>query len=149
LNPLLNGEDLLGSLYFPEDGRGSATDTTVSLARGAGSRGVRILENVTVTDVMSSHGRVCGVRTTGGDIEAEYVVNATGTWGREFGELAGVAVPLQALGHSYVVTEAIEGLPRSLPTIKSGDDYSYVKDEAGALMVGFFEPGSYAWASRG
>ena len=149
LHPLLSSDGLHGSLYFPEDGRGSATDTTISLARGATSRGVRIMENVTVTDVMTSGDRVTGVRTSAGEIEAEYVVNATGMWGREFGALAGVDVPLQALGHYYVVTEAIEGLPRNLPTIKSGDEYSYVKDEAGALMVGFFEPGSYAWASRG
>ncbi|ABL80168.1 MULTISPECIES: FAD-dependent oxidoreductase [unclassified Nocardioides] len=149
LHPLLNSDGLYGSLYFPEDGRGSATDTTIALARGATSRGVRIIENVAVAGVMTAGDRVRGVRTTAGDIEAEYVVNATGMWGREFGEIAGVDVPLQALAHYYVVTEAIKDLPRNLPTIKSGDEYSYVKDEAGALMVGFFEPGSYAWASRG
>jgi glycine cleavage system T protein len=149
LHPLLSHEGLHGSLYFPEDGRGSATDTTISLARGATQRGVRVVEGVTVTGVTTANGRVTGVSTTAGDIDAEYVVNAAGMWGREFGQLAGVDVPLQALAHYYVVTDAIEGLPRNLPTIKSGDEYSYVKDEAGALMVGFFEPGSYAWASEG
>ncbi|WP_395656535.1 FAD-dependent oxidoreductase [Nocardioides sp.] len=149
LHPLLNPEGLYGSLYFPKDGRGSATDTTISLARGATQRGARVVEGVTVTGITSSGHRVTGVRTTAGDIEAEYVVNATGMWGREFGALAGVNVPLQALAHYYIVTEAIEGLPRNLPTVKSGDEYSYVKDEAGALMVGFFEPGSYAWAGDG
>ncbi|GAA1955462.1 FAD-dependent oxidoreductase [Nocardioides panacihumi] len=149
LHPLLSADGLHGSLYFPKDGRGSSTDTTMSLARGATSRGVRIIEGVGVEDVLTSNGRVTGVRTAEGDIEAEYVVNATGMWGREFGAKAGVDVPLQALAHYYVVTEAIEGLPRNLPTVKSGDEYSYVKDEAGALMVGFFEPGSYAWGSRG
>lgn len=149
LNPLLNPEGLYGGLYFPRDGRGSATDTTISLARGATARGARVVEGVQVLDVITSADRVTGVRTSKGDIEAEVVVNATGMWGREFGAKAGVEVPLQALAHYYVVTEAIEGLPRNLPTVKSGDEYSYVKDEAGALMVGFFEPGSYAWASEG
>ncbi len=149
LHPLLNPEGIHGSLYFPEDGRGSATDTTIALARGATQRGAKVLEGVTVTDVIVENGTVRGVRTSAGDIEAEYVVNATGMWGREFAAKAGVDVPLQALAHYYVVTEAIEGLPRNLPTIKSGDEHSYVKDEAGALMVGFFEPGSYPWGSRG
>jgi 4-methylaminobutanoate oxidase (formaldehyde-forming) len=149
LHPLLNPEGIRGSLYFPDDGRGSATDTTISLGRGATQRGVKILEGVTVTDVRTSAGRVTGVSTTAGDIEAEYVVNATGMWGREFAAKAGVDVPLQALAHYYIVTEAIPGLQRNLPTVKSGDEYSYVKDEAGALMVGFFEPGSYPWGSRG
>lgn len=148
LHPLLNPDGLHGSLHFPRDGRGSATDTTISLARGASQRGVRVLEGVTVTGVTTQSGRVTGVSTSEGDIEAEYVVNATGMWGREFGALAGVDVPLQALAHYYVVTDAINDLPRNLPTVKSGDEYAYVKDEAGALMVGFFEPGSYPWATR-
>lgn len=143
MHPLLNPEGVLGGLHFPEDVRGSATDTTISLARGATSRGVQILEGVTATGVTTEHGRVTGVTTCDGDIEAEYVVNAAGMWAAGLGAQAGVTVPLQALAHYYVVTETIEGLPRNLPTIKSGDDYTYVKDEAGALMVGFFEYGSY------
>ena len=53
-----------------------------------------------------------------GSIEAEYVISR-GMWGREIAALAGVHVPLQALAHYYVVTEAIPGLARGLPTIKS------------------------------
>src|SRR5262249_16680572 len=75
--------------------------------------------------------------------------NATGMWAREFGAKAGVKVPLQALAHYYIVTEAIPGLAPDLPTIKSAPDYSYVKNEGAGLMVGFFEPGSYPWASAG
>ena len=149
LYPLLNPEGLRGGLYFPRDGRGSATDTTTALARGATQLGATIIEGVTVTDVEVTQGRATGVRTSAGDIEAEFVVNAAGMWGREFGAKAGVDVPLQALAHYYVVTEAIPELPRNLPTIKSGDDFSYIKDEAGAVMVGFFEPGSYTFGSRG
>jgi 4-methylaminobutanoate oxidase (formaldehyde-forming) len=148
LHPLLNPEGIYGSLFYPYEGRGSATDTTISLARGASQRGVQVIEHVTVTDVKTKGRKVTGVVTTSGDIEADYVVNATGMWGRELGELAGVQVPLQALAHYYIVTEGIDNLPRNLPTIKSADDCSYVKDEAGALLVGFFEPDSYVWASK-
>ena len=149
LHPLINGDGLHGSLYFPRDGRGNATDTTISLARGASQRGVTVVEGVRVLDVLTHGDRVTGVRTADGDIDAEFVVNATGMWGREFAAQVGVAVPLQALAHYYVVTEPIEGLQRNLPTVKCGDDYSYLKDDGGSLMVGFFEPGSYPWASDG
>ena len=149
LHPLLNPDGVYGSLFYPYEGRGSATDTTISLARGATQRGAQVIEQVTVTGVLTNKNKVVGVTTTAGDIKAQYVVNATGMWGREFGELAGVQIPLQALAHYYIVTEGIENLPRNLPTIKSADDCSYVKDEAGALLVGFFEPDSYAWASKG
>ena len=149
LFPPLYAGDLAGAVYYPDDGRGNATDTTMALAGGARQHGVRILENTPVTGVTRRDGRVTGVTTEDGDIEAEYVVAATGMWGREFGALAGVGIPLQALAHYYVVTEPIPGLPPGLPTIKTAPDFAYVRNEGAGLMVGFFEPGSYPWASRG
>ena len=149
LFPPLYAGDLAGAVYYPDDGRGNATDITMALAAGARQHGVRILENTTVTGVTRHDGRVTGVTTEHGDIEAEYVVAAAGMWGREFGALAGVGIPLQALAHYYVITEPIPGLPPGLPTIKSAPDFAYVKNEGAGLMVGFFEPGSYPWASRG
>jgi glycine cleavage system T protein len=149
LFPLLDPTGLVGALHYPQDGRGNATDTTMSLAKGARMGGAQIFEHTLVTDVVESNGRVTGVTTDRGEIEAEYIVNCTGMWGREFGELSGVRLPLQALAHYYIVTEDIPDLPTDLPTIKSPDDWSYVKDDAGKLMVGFFEPGSTPWMSRG
>ena len=149
LFPPLYAGDLVGAVHYPDDGRGNATDTTMALAAGARQLGVTILENTTVTGVRRRGNQLTGVSTTAGDIEAEYVVNTTGMWGREFGALAGVQVPLQALAHYYIVTEPIPGLPPGLPTIKTAPEYAYVKNEGAGLMVGFFEPGSYPWSSRG
>lgn len=149
LHPYFNPEGILGGLWFPGDGRGNATDTTMSLIRGAQQGGAKIFERTPVTGTIVQNGRVTGVTTYSATIEAEYVVNCTGMWGREFAAQIGVEVPLQALAHYYVVTDEIPGLQKNLPTVKSGEDHSYLKDEVSALMVGFFEPGSYAWASRG
>lgn len=150
LFPLLDPKGIVGGLYFPEDGRGNATDSTMSLARGARLGGARIVEHCPVAEVITTQGRVSGVRTADGqEVETEYVVNCTGMWGRELAARAGVHLPLQALHHYYVITDEVPDLPRDMPTIKSPDDYSYVKDEAGKLMVGFFEPGSTPWAARG
>jgi glycine cleavage system aminomethyltransferase T/glycine/D-amino acid oxidase-like deaminating enzyme len=149
LFPLLDVTGLVGALHFPGDGRGNASDTTMSLARGARLGGATVLEGVEVDDVLVSAGRAIGVRTTEGDVEAEYVVNCSGMWGRELALRSGIHLPLQALHHYYVVTQDVAGLPANMPTLKSGDDYSYVKDDAGKLMVGFFEPGSAPWASKG
>ena len=84
LFPLLYAGDLAGAVYYPDDGRGNATDTTMALAGGIRQLGGQILENVLVTGVTQQDGRVTGVATADGPIEAEYVVNATGMWGREF-----------------------------------------------------------------
>ena len=115
LFPPLYAGDLAGAVYYPDDGRGNATDTTMALAAGARQHGVRIVENTKVTGVTRRDGRVTGVTTEHGDIEAEYVVAATGMWGREFGALAGVGIPLQALAHYYVITEPI---PAFLPACR-------------------------------
>lgn len=148
--PLLDPTDVLGGLYFPGDGVANATDTTLSLAAGARMGGAQIFENTPVTAVTQAGGRVTGVTTDRGDIEAEYVVNCTGMWGREFGALSGVRLPLQATEHFYIVTAPIPGLPRELPVLKSYDDWCYVKRESGdKLMVGFFEPGGSPWALDG
>ncbi|MGH3125750.1 MAG: NAD(P)/FAD-dependent oxidoreductase, partial [Streptosporangiaceae bacterium] len=149
LFPPLYAGDLAGAVHYPDDGRGNATDTTMALAGGARQLGVQIAENTKVTGVTHRDGRVTGVITTAGTIEAEYVVNATGIWGREFGALPGVRIPLQALAHYYIVTEPIPSLPAGLPTIKTAPEYAYVKNEGAGLMVGFFEPGSYPWSAGG
>lgn len=149
LFPLLDPSGLRGSLHYPDEGRATATDVTMSLAAGARRRGATVREGIRVTGILHDRGRATGVRTSHGEVEAEYVVNCAGMWGREVGALAGVRHPLQALAHYYVVTGEIEGLPVHMPTLKSGDDWSYVKDDAGSLMVGFFEPGSHPWAARG
>ena len=121
----------------------------MALARGARAGGARIFEQTRVTGVTTRGGRVTGVTTDAGDIEAEVVVNCTGMWGREFGQ--GQA-SLSRCRRWPTTTWSPRRSPAcgvNLPTIKTSDDFAYVKDEAGALMVGFFEPGSYAWSSRG
>lgn len=148
--PLLDVSEVLGGMYFPDDGVANPTDTTLSLAKGARMGGARIFEDTEVTGVRIEGGRVRGVTTTRGEIETEIVVNCTGMWGRAFGERSGVSLPLQATEHFYVVTAPIEGLPSELPVLKSYDDWCYVKLEGGGkLMVGFFEPGGRPWALEG
>ena len=39
-------------------------------------------------------------------------------WGREIGAMAGVAVPLHACEHFYIVTEAMTGLSPNLPVLR-------------------------------
>ncbi len=149
LFPLLNTNGVVGGAYYPDDGRGNATDATLALANDARSAGATIIEKSPVLDIATNGRRVTGVRTDAGMIEADYVVNCTGMWGRQFGRASGVNLPLQALSHYYVVTAPIPGLDRDLPTIKSADEWGYVKNEGDGLMVGFFEPGSTPWMSDG
>ncbi len=143
--PILEESDLLGALWLPGDGTANPTDVTQSLARGARSRGVRILEGVRVVGVLTGNGAVVGVATESGPVRAEIVVNCAGQWAKAVGAMAGVTVPLHSAEHFYVVTEQIDGVQRDLPILRDPDGYTYFKEEVGGLVVGGFEPNAKPW----
>ncbi|QTL04762.1 GcvT family protein [Aquabacter sp. L1I39] len=147
--PLMDVDGLVGAVHLPGDGQTNPIDTTQALAKAARMRGARILENVKVEEILLKDGRATGVRTATSTIEAEYVVNAAGMWAHGLAAKAGVTVPLHAAEHFYIVTEAIPGLPRHLPVLRDGDACTYFKEDAGKLLVGWFEPVAKPWGMAG
>jgi heterotetrameric sarcosine oxidase gamma subunit len=149
LFPLAHTDDVLAGFYVPQDGRANPVDVTMSLAKGARMKGVKILEGVPATGVLRRGGAVTGVRTSYGDIEAEYVVNCAGMWARQLGEAAGVNIPLQAAEHYYLITEPVEGVDGSLPVLEDPASYGYFREEGGGLMLGLFETVCAPWKVDG
>jgi len=149
LYPLLRTDDLHGGLWIPGDGKANPADLTMSLAKGARNRGVKIVEDIEVTGVLTTPGRhgpqISGVRTTQGDVACEIVVNCAGQWARQFGRLAGVNVPLYSAEHFYIVTDRIEGVHPMLPVMRDPDGFIYYKEEVGGLVMGGFEPQAKPW----
>jgi 4-methylaminobutanoate oxidase (formaldehyde-forming) len=145
--PILRHDDLVGAIWLPGDGTANPVDVTASLARGARSRGVQILEETRVTGVSVRDGRVAGVVTDRGSIEADVVVNCAGQWAKAVGGMAGVNVPLHSAEHFYVVTDRIDGVHRDLPILRDPDGYTYFKEEVGGLVVGGFEPQAKPWVA--
>ncbi|MBB5868137.1 4-methylaminobutanoate oxidase (formaldehyde-forming) [Allocatelliglobosispora scoriae] len=149
LFPLAEVDDVLAGFYVADDGRVNPVDVTMSLAKGARMRGVKIIEGVAATGVLTHRGTVTGVRTPYGDIEAEYVVNCAGMWARQFGEVAGVNIPLQAAEHYYLITEPIEGVSAELPVLEDPSSYGYYREEGSGLMIGLFEAVCAPWKVDG
>lgn len=147
LYPILETEDLIGAIWLPGDGTANPVDVTASLARGARDAGVLVFEKTRVTGVTVVEGRVAGVETDAGPIEAEIVVNCAGQWAKAIGAMAGVTVPLHSAEHFYVVTEQIDGVHRELPILRDPDGYTYFKEEVGGLVVGGFEPEAKPWVA--
>jgi 4-methylaminobutanoate oxidase (formaldehyde-forming) len=149
LYPLLRTDDLQGAIWIPGDGKANPADLTMSLAKGARNRGVKIVEDVEVTGVIREDGRsgprVTGVRTAQGDVRCEILVNCAGQWARQFGALAGVNVPLYSAEHFYIVTDRIDGVHPMLPVMRDPDGYIYYKEEVGGLVMGGFEPQAKPW----
>ncbi len=143
--PLVRTDDLVGALYIPRDGQTSPVDTTMALAKGAKARGATIIENVAVTQLQAANGKITGVVTEQGEIEAEIVVLATGMWTRHLAAQIGVNVPLQPCEHFYIVTEPLEGMDANTPVLRDPGNHTYFKEETGKIMAGFFEPRGKIW----
>ncbi len=145
--PVMRVDDLVGAIWLPADGKANPTDLTFALAKGARMRGTRVVEKTRVLGILTRDGRVSGVRTDAGDIEAEIVVNCAGQWAKQVGAMAGVNVPLHSAEHFYVVTENIDGVHPDLPILRDPDGYTYFKEEVGGLVIGGFEPEAKPWVS--
>jgi 4-methylaminobutanoate oxidase (formaldehyde-forming) len=145
LFPLARTDDLLAGFYVAADGRANPVDVTMALAKGARQAGARIVEGVAVQDVLTHDRTVTGVRTTAGSIECEYVVNCAGMWARQLGERSGVAIPLQAAEHYYLITEPFDGVDPDWPVLEDPASYGYYREEGGGLMLGLFEGAAAPW----
>ncbi len=144
--PQVDAKDVIAGFFTANEGRADPANVTMSLAKGARMGGVQVLEGTRVLGITQKDGRVTGVVTDSGAIEAEYVVNCAGMWGREVGAMAGVSVPLQAIEHAYLISEPFEGVSRDLPIFEDPDRFAYYREEVGGLMVGLFEPVAAPWS---
>ena len=145
---------MLAGFYVPQDGRANPVDVTMALAKGARLHGATLLERTPVLGVLTAPaagGRrvVRGVRTALGDVEAEVVVNCAGMWARQLGEGDGVALPLQAAEHYYLIVDGVDGVTADLPVLEDPAAYGYYREETGGLMVGLFEPVAAPWRLDG
>jgi len=90
LEPELNPH-VLGGLYIPRESIIDPLQLVVALAENAQHNGVSFLLNTRVTGIKTQDGRVTGVSTTAGDIEANYIVNAAALYCDEIAGMVGKA----------------------------------------------------------
>ena len=149
LCPIISLDGIIGAAFMPTDGQADPAGITQALAKGARSRGATIYEHTLVTGFDFDKKRVSAVKTDQGTIRCEIVVNCTGMWGYQIGQMLGVNIPVVPFQHQYLVTEQIEGLPTSLPTIRDKDSLIYYKEEVGGLVMGGYERNGIAWGVGG
>jgi sarcosine oxidase subunit beta len=99
---------IVGALYHPRGGIIRHDAVVWGLARGADRRGVEIHPYTQVTGIDRSNGRVTGVRTTRGDVEAGTVISAVAGWSTLVADLAGVPLPITTHILQAFVTEPLK-----------------------------------------
>jgi glycine cleavage system aminomethyltransferase T len=135
--------------YLPTDGYLDPSQLTYALADGAREGGCRIYTHTRVTAIDVDAGRVRGVQTEWGPIEAEVVVNAGGMFAAEIGRMAGVRVPVVPFAHEYLVTQPFRDREDGhLPTLRDPDLLVYYREEGGGLVMGGYERHSAPWSLR-
>jgi glycine cleavage system aminomethyltransferase T/glycine/D-amino acid oxidase-like deaminating enzyme len=163
LFPLMSTEGVVGAAWLPTDGYIDPAQLTYALADGARQGGCRIFTDTRVTGVDVRDGRVRGVRTERGDVEAEVVVDAGGMYAAEIARMAGVRVPVIPMSHQYLVTQPHDAVREArqkqkvrrtfdpdsgtkvrrtsgrLPTLRDPDLLVYYREDGEGLVMGGYE----------
>jgi glycine cleavage system aminomethyltransferase T/glycine/D-amino acid oxidase-like deaminating enzyme len=146
---LMTTDGVRAASFLPTDGYLDPSQLTYALAEGAREGGCRVFTHTRVTGIDVEAGRVRGVQTEWGPIEAEVVVNAGGMFAAEIGRMAGVRVPVVPFAHEYLVTQPFRERDGShLPTLRDPDLLVYYREEGGGLVMGGYERRSAPWALR-
>jgi sarcosine dehydrogenase len=145
--PLMDIGDVVGAAFLPSDGQAGPGDIAQALVKGARMAGAILLENTPVTGFRVENGTIRGVETPAGTVTCEKLVLCGGLWTAALAARLGVAVPLSAVHHQYIVTETIPGITSNLPTLRDPDRLTYYKEEVGGLVMGGYEPNPIPWAA--
>jgi len=154
LFPLIDETRIQGAMWDPEAGLvvprsqkvvGDLVDEAVATGKLA------VFTNTAASRIEVRDGRVCGVHTSAGYIEAPIVVLSTGIWGPILAETAGVGVPLMPTEHPLLFFGPFEefagtGKEIGYPLLRDQGNSSYVRDtgdpattEGGRLEWGYYE----------
>lgn len=138
--PVASTHGMRAGLYFPDDGYLNPGVASLALARLAQQGGATFHEGLEVRRIVVHDGRVAGVETARGRVDADVVVVAAGLWSRDIAATAGVHLALYPAEHVHVRSAADVGAEYALPVLRDVDNSYYVRQESGRLLVGAFEP---------
>ena len=122
-----------GALRFRGDDQLNPYRFADALRSAARSCGATVLSHTEVTGLEVGAGRVTGVKTTGGTIPCDTVVNAAGAWAAGVGRMAGLEIPVRPVRGQIVCTEA---LPEVLSSCVSTIDCYLAQKEHGEIIIG-------------
>ena len=106
--PALDASDAAGFTYHARDGHADPFLTTFAFVEAGKRLGVSYLRKTEVTGVTVKGGRVAGVDTSRGHIDAEVVINCAGPYAQVVAKMAGVDLPNWGERHEILITEPVD-----------------------------------------
>jgi sarcosine oxidase subunit beta len=134
--PALTPPDEFTGLHDPLGGYSEPDEYVPALVRACRGMGVQIEEGRTVTGLLTSGGRVRGVRTQQGDVEADAVISGVHAWTNGLWESAGVLWPVKGFVHQrYVSNTMLE--PFVAPAVNADPYLGYIRPAPGnRILIG-------------
>ncbi|KAL4797887.1 FAD dependent oxidoreductase [Aspergillus venezuelensis] len=135
--PDLIKEDNEQALYFPGDGTANPATITAFFQSEAAKRGVQLVEG-NVTEIRRGDGKVKGVNTTAGYIEASKVVLAAGIWAQNLCDFD-IPIPVIPVAHPYMYGEHHEPKAYRSPFVRYPEHHVYVRDHGSYFGLGSYD----------
>ena len=148
LHPYYNLDGIKAALHTPHDGHVDPAGVSFAMAKGARMMGAQVIRHTRVTGITHQSNGEFVVHTEKGDIIAEHVVNAGGTYARQVGQWLGIDLPIANMLHHYLITENVpefENLEAELPVIRDDREVSgYIRMEQKSGLIGIYEKANAA-----
>ena len=134
--PQMKFEDALAGTFNQKDGLVDPNSVVMGYISAAQRLGAKAFPNAGVTRVRVEAGKVRGVETASGSIEAPLVVNAAGPWAGRIGEMAGVSIPITSVRRQMFTTNPLPEIPADFPFVIDFGQSLYFHREGEGLLVG-------------
>ncbi len=143
--PFLNPEGIVLAAVEQDAGYGDAYQLNAAYAAAAKRRGGKVYTETEVEAIRVRDGRVAGLHTERGDVEARTVVLAAGPWARSLAATAGVDLPVEPALLSLGVLRPPRDV-RGTPMAFDMTTGTYWRPErGGTLLVGTDEETQGTW----
>lgn len=136
-HPLLELDDIAAVAYEPNSGYADPYLTTTGLLGAARAKGAVLKTDCPVTAIRHDGGKVAGVETAAGAIDAPLVVSAIGPWTAALTGPLGLDIPLQVSRHTVLTFRAEAPYARAWPVIKdmTTENKMYFRPATGGVVL--------------
>ena len=152
LLPYLNYDNarfpIYGGLLQKRAGTARHDAVAWGYARAADERGVDLIQNCEVTGFNISNGRVTGVETSRGKIEANKVAIVVAGRSSQVAQMAGIRLPIESHILQAFVTEGLKPVINNVISFGMGHFYISQSDKGGLVFGGDLD-GYASYAQRG
>jgi len=138
--PMMNLDDIIAGTNYHKDGVVDPNGVVMGYINAAHRLGVTVRSGIEVDAINIKSGKITGVSTPHGTVEAPIVVNAAGPWAGTVSELAGFSIPLTALRRQWFTTTTIPELPPDFPFVIDFTRSLYFHREGEGVLTGMSNP---------